>query len=871
MKHTLTLPTALLLAPLAALHAAASRGADLTLQSPPDRSVTHLSIPFFGWQDVVAYPFAGTYEIQIARDRDFVELVDKDAVPALANYYVPAKELTPGEHSWRVRYVNEKQQPSQWSATASFRIKEFTGADVVRVPVGASWDDIADAYQAALDLSARRPADNPGVELRFEKEVYALEQPAGKMALFETPPGQGGVVINGQGASFVLKARGREVCGFFRADGPGSSNIQIKNCVVDYDPSSLGIIAGRVVEADRRTGRFTVALLPAYAAMRAQFSNETSGMFLAGETFQRKTGGTRDYTGQGWGQAWSPAKQKYEFTVSPSALQAVEPGDYWVSERLGGGDLFTIRDGVSDLVVNSNVFYSARNRIGNIGEKARFIENGFLRKEGRVWCIPKGGFGTLATQHTWIENNVIQGTRDDMYHLLHGYGVCRGNTLESAYRSSIWLHGERIWVEGNTIRYAGGNGIQIGGKGISTLKLGDAETRLTSTEYRGLHCLIIRNNTIVAPYAGGICSSRPDSNVFAAVRFKGITEPQYEGFQFTDILIEGNTIIDAARTDAMYIHGKNIQIRKNSILNRAASQFATGSETEIGIHIDRSRNVEISGNRMDDKRIREDRRMVIRQTEKAIVDGQPAADDDPAMLLDYRNLQENGLAFWYKLDESQGQQAFDSVRKVFTPVTGVWETDQGVSGLSLTGQAYHANLASWRPEGKAGTALRLNGRTDALEMDSHHIFTSQSPEFSASMFFNGDEFGKRAQVLLEARGNDDVPGGLRLVAARKEIRAEVFSGKAKTVVAVPFYYDKYWQHVAVVFDRSRLQLFLNGYRVMEKTGACATLPALDSICVGAGYDDAGKKASYFKGMVDDVRVYRRNLKEIGPIYGDNKK
>ncbi|MBM3851726.1 MAG: hypothetical protein FJ399_01070 [Verrucomicrobia bacterium] len=853
---------ALLVAAVAAAGAVPGSAAGPRLTAPRDGAVTHLTLPFFSWEDAAPYPFPGEYQVQIAIDRDFAQPVVDDRIPALTGYFVPPRELPPDQYHWRVRYVaaGVDRATVPWSPPRGFRIRAPEPDCVVWVRSGASWEHITSAYQRALQQAARQPADRPGVELRFEPGLYRLRQPAGSLALFETPAGLGQVVINGQGATLVLQACADGPCGFFRADGDESKAVQIRNLVVDYDATSLNTIAGTVETIARARGSFAVRLLPAYAALLDQFRDETEGFFLRRGTFQRILEATSAKARQGWVGGREQATGLLHFDLGAAHLAEVEPGDYWVSVRYGGGDLFTVADGARDVVASNNVFRAARNRIGDIGTQARFIGNSFLRPEGRVLCVPKGGFGTVRTKFTWLENNVIQGTRDDMYHLLHGYGVIRNNRLEAACRNTIHVHGERVWVEGNHILYAGAGGIQIGGKAIVTKQLGDDEMRLTSTEYRGMHGLIVRRNTVIHPREQGIHTRRSDAEVFSPVRFKGIVEPQYEGYQYTDLTIEDNTIIDVGRYQGIYVHGKDLVLRGNTISRRERRRFGSDSEPawEIGIHVDRCQEAVVVDNRVDDRRLAADRRIVVRQSPRTTVDGR-ATTDDPARVIDYLHLPTAQLLSWLKLDESEGTTAKEEITGRLLQVRqGTWQPGDGVAGVSLAHQAYVPASGTWRPRIGRGGALRFDGRGTCLAIDGRAPTPVAADQLALSVFFSTDESVIRGrQVLLEARGDPTGGGVLRLIRAGRRLAAEADDGR--TLASYPFYYDRYWQHAAVVFDRGRLQLYLNGYRVAEAEGVSRTLPPIRLVGIGAGYGPSGERENFFKGMLDDVRVYRSAL------------
>ena len=49
------------------------------------------------------------------------------------------------------------------------------------------------------------------------------------------------------------------------------------------------------------------------------------------------------------------------------------------------------------------------------------------------------------------------------------------------------------------------------------------------------------------------------------------------------------------------------------------------------------------------------------------------------------------------------------------------------------------------------------------------------------------------------------------------------------------------------------------YRVAEAAGASRTLPPVRLVGIGAGYGRNGARENFFKGLLDDVRVYHTAL------------
>lgn len=220
----------------------------------------------------------------------------------------------------------------------------------------------------------------------------------------------------------------------------------------------------------------------------------------------------------------------------------------------------------------------------------------------------------------------------------------------------------------------------------------------------------------------------------------------------------------------------------------------------------------------------------------------------------------SNLVAWLKLDEREGATTKEEMTERLLSVRhGQWKPGEGVAGLSLAHQAYSPASGTWRPQRGAGGALQCDGRATCLEIDSSAPGSAATTDqFALSVFFTADESIIRGrQVLLEARCDPLGQSGLRLVRVGRRLVAEADGGR--TVASYTFYYEKYWQHAAVVFDRGRLQLYLNGYRVAETEGASRTLPFPQWVGVGAGFGRNGERKNFFKGLLDDVRIYRAAL------------
>lgn len=79
----------------------------------------------------------------------------------------------------------------------------------------------------------------------------------------------------------------------------------------------------------------------------------------------------------------------------------------------------------------------------------------------------------------------------------------------------------------------------------------------------------------------------------------------------------------------------------------------------------------------------------------------------------------------------------------------------------------------------------------------------------------------------------------------------------RSAAATPALSLKSWSHLAATYDGAKLQLYVNG---ALKSSLAVTGPIVSSTAplrIGGN----GIWGEYFKGLIDDVRVYRRALSE----------
>jgi hypothetical protein len=184
----------------------------------------------------------------------------------------------------------------------------------------------------------------------------------------------------------------------------------------------------------------------------------------------------------------------------------------------------------------------------------------------------------------------------------------------------------------------------------------------------------------------------------------------------------------------------------------------------------------------------------------------------------------------------------------FNEGAGVQTTD--ASGQGNTGTI---SSATWTAAGKFGSALSFNGTNawvtvaDAASLD----------------LTNG--------MTLEAWVNPSAATGWRTVMLKEDINSMAYAFYSANnasrpaafvhtntdialngTAAVPL---NVWTHVALTFDGATMRMFVNGVQVGTRALAGAAAVSAGALRIGGN----AVWGEYFKGLIDEVRVYNRAL------------
>jgi hypothetical protein len=197
------------------------------------------------------------------------------------------------------------------------------------------------------------------------------------------------------------------------------------------------------------------------------------------------------------------------------------------------------------------------------------------------------------------------------------------------------------------------------------------------------------------------------------------------------------------------------------------------------------------------------------------------------------------VAYW-KLDETEGDSAYDSAGGNFGTLSGnpIWQPDSG----QVVG------------------ALQFDGLDDYISTDK--VLNPKFAEFSVFAWIKG---GSPGQVIISQKnsfggigttwlGIDPVNGCLMTGLVSPPIGRFTSQPLESSYVIT----DDIWHHVGFVWDGSYRTLYVDGIEVAKDNKTLTSLENSDGgFYIGANKNlDAG---TFFSGLIDDVRIYNQAL------------
>ena len=198
--------------------------------------------PDFDWQDHPAQ-FADiakpvNYEIQIASDKSFSNIVDQDTI-ALSRY-VHDKPFAPGNYYWRVRSTSFCGEVSAWSDVSVITIEK--PQEVVKIDLPNGKNDCTVAVKKTITRAEKLAASGKTVKIAFPAgDYYFGDKLSGSLIQLKEVSN---IEIEGTGATLHFSNRRQ---GLIKAEG--CDNISIAGFNVTYEKGVFRV-QGRVEEVD---------------------------------------------------------------------------------------------------------------------------------------------------------------------------------------------------------------------------------------------------------------------------------------------------------------------------------------------------------------------------------------------------------------------------------------------------------------------------------------------------------------------------------------------------------------------------------------------------------------------------------------------
>ncbi len=187
----------------------------------------------------------------------------------------------------------------------------------------------------------------------------------------------------------------------------------------------------------------------------------------------------------------------------------------------------------------------------------------------------------------------------------------------------------------------------------------------------------------------------------------------------------------------------------------------------------------------------------------------------------------------------------------FNAGTGTTAADSSTNGITGT-----LSGATWTTAGKYGNALSFNGTTNYVNLGTPAVLSSTGSMSWAAWVYATANPADDGQIIAKGNGNngwefktspDTGPHTFAVGITGSSGFVQRFSSTVRALNT--------WYHVAAVYNATArtLDIYVNG--VLDNGVLMGTIPAartVPNVAVNIGRRSGGY---YFKGVIDDVRVY----------------
>ena len=368
------------------------------LSAPEDGAILTIPNPCFQWSEAIVPDVAamGSYQIEIAADEDFMEMVDEDEIAATVCWYVPNRLFDYGEtYHWRVFPVDAEGHRGPPSPAQRFSI--IAEPPVHPVALGTDFAGLKSILAAA---AAQAPAI-----VRFAQGTHVFD-PGNDTSIIDLRDASD-LVIEGAGTGADIVST-RKVS-FLNANN--CRRILYSNLTFDVAP--LFYTAGLVVALDEANATIDIAIEPGHPALESDPDLANANVFFPMQGSPPKI--STDADGVVFQYIWtSLGSGRYRLALAnPGQISEIGIGDVAVIEPGRFGFCWAVRS--EDIVYHKITAYSAGNDfVGKYADRLRLLGSGFSLKPGRyITCVAGAGNFHDCRLGPWMEGCVVENVSDD--------------------------------------------------------------------------------------------------------------------------------------------------------------------------------------------------------------------------------------------------------------------------------------------------------------------------------------------------------------------------------------------------------------------------------------------------------------------------
>ncbi len=158
--------------------------------------------------------------------------------------------------------------------------------------------------------------------------------------------------------------------------------------------------------------------------------------------------------------------------------------------------------------------------------------------------------------------------------------------------------------------------------------------------------------------------------------------------------------------------------------------------------------------------------------------------------------------------------------------------------------------------GQVASGLDFDGTNDYIEIDAVAPLMSGATNFTLEAMFKV-EAGDTGKGMILATNTSARANVLWLYLENGELRISDVTDIQERVGDAS-YDDGNWHHVAVTFDGTEADVYVDGL-LIESVGLTYTFSATDLWSIGQEWDPSGGRSDEFDGVIDEVRIWNTDL------------